>query len=628
MKKGISLISLAITIVVLLIILSTVVVSTVSITNNSKKITFAKDLKSIEEAVASQYNTSGVLPIVNGVEYSVDNIIALAADGEKLNLELIENADNDIDNKFYEVNLAEIGIKSTNRGNKKNGRANDVYLVSGHNLNIYYPLGLKAGGNIYFSLTDSLIKGTKISKKPNEEAGNADNILANGIKISKDKKIWTSEMTIMLDIDKDEGDVIKYSIGNNITEMVASTDKIILNATELISAGWTLETWGLLAPENRKVIVRRYNSGGTKLVEVAIDIKNLDIESPTMGSDTPDIEANANENILDFSDMSDMLDTGGSGIKELKYEYITKLNSNSVDENVYNPQPTIDATYFKNNGKVVNSDKRISIPNHIKVVSVTCIDNAGNIASPVNYSIDLAYLTKEAARDSLNDYVKEGLVLHYDGINNTGQGYSGSTNVWRDLSDNGRDGTLVSFQHNASSGWIGNGLSFNRAGSNYVIISGTGQMRYPSQTIEVFVKSKDAYPSSTSTTIFHGIIAKSFGGQAGETEFSIDWYGTNTSRIMRTTSIAAYNFDLYSKKRHIGYISINNTDGYQIVDGTKYSKQTINPTNNSSAIRVGSSFGGYFLNGIVYSVRIYNRELTEEELKQNYANDIKRFGIN
>ena len=37
---------------------------------------------------------------------------------------------------------------------------------------------------------------------------------------------------------------------------------------------------------------------------------------------------------------------------------------------------------------------------------------------------------------------------------------------------------------------------------------------------------------------------------------------------------------------------------------------------------------GSYLNGKIYSVRIYNRALTDKEIEQNYKRDISRFNIN
>ena len=57
-----------------------------------------------------------------------------------------------------------------------------------------------------------------------------------------------------------------------------------------------------------------------------------------------------------------------------------------------------------------------------------------------NYNIDKTrfdYLDY----DNVN-YVTSNLILHYDGMNNTGTGHSSSTTVWKDLSGNNKDGTL------------------------------------------------------------------------------------------------------------------------------------------------------------------------------------------
>ena len=86
MRKGITIISLVITIVVVLIILSAIISSTVLITNNSKKTMFAKDLRDIEEAIIKEYNTNGVLPVVIGEEniYSVARIKTITSNVKKL----------------------------------------------------------------------------------------------------------------------------------------------------------------------------------------------------------------------------------------------------------------------------------------------------------------------------------------------------------------------------------------------------------------------------------------------------------------------------------------------------------------------------------------------------------------
>ncbi|MDR2063339.1 MAG: IPT/TIG domain-containing protein [Candidatus Nomurabacteria bacterium] len=71
-----------------------------------------------------------------------------------------------------------------------------------------------------------------------------------------------------------------------------------------------------------------------------------------------------------------------------------------------------------------------------------------------------------------DDYVQDGLVAHFDGINNTGQGdkyRSSTTTTWKNLADDGRpeldtDAVLNGFAMTTNSGWRPNSLFFD--GSN------------------------------------------------------------------------------------------------------------------------------------------------------------------
>ena len=56
-------------------------------------------------------------------------------------------------------------------------------------------------------------------------------------------------------------------------------------------------------------------------------------------------------------------------------------------------------------------------------------------------------------------YVTNGLKLHYDAINNTGNGHSSTTMTWKDLSGNGNDGTLSSTPNNSIFYWDNNSMT-------------------------------------------------------------------------------------------------------------------------------------------------------------------------
>ena len=71
---------------------------------------------------------------------------------------------------------------------------------------------------------------------------------------------------------------------------------------------------------------------------------------------------------------------------------------------------------------------------------------------------DNTYENEERPRIT-NQYVTSGLILHYDGINNTGNGHSRTTNTWKDLSQKNNNGTLMGFDAGAT--WGSNYLQFD-----------------------------------------------------------------------------------------------------------------------------------------------------------------------
>ena len=67
------------------------------------------------------------------------------------------------------------------------------------------------------------------------------------------------------------------------------------------------------------------------------------------------------------------------------------------------------------------------------------------------------------------------------------------------------------------------------------------------------------------------------------------------------------------------------------VDGKDFDGTYNKPATGSNFIIGGNPLAGVGANaqlkGTVYSVRIYNRALTEEEIKQNYEIDKQKYGI-
>ena len=59
------------------------------------------------------------------------------------------------------------------------------------------------------------------------------------------------------------------------------------------------------------------------------------------------------------------------------------------------------------------------------------------------YETDEIYENITGTSTDEPQYVTDGLVLHYDVINNTGVGHSSSTIKWKDLSGNENDGNVT-----------------------------------------------------------------------------------------------------------------------------------------------------------------------------------------
>ena len=290
----------------------------------------------------------------------------------------------------------------------------------------------------------------------------------------------------------------------------------------------------------------------------------------------------------------------------------------------------------------------ININKNVGNITLYVEDNAGNTASSL-IVID-PYVQSELLR-SLSDskeYVKQGLILYFDGINNTGSGHSSTTTVWKDLSGNNNNGILYGFNYNVNSGWNQNYLNFNNDNSewgDYILIPSI--VNIPAEyTIEFIIKYNDYYDKTWHGISFIGTRSGLFGGATGDgqTGFEVWGYGSN-GNCMLTVKDSLDN--IYTNQiGSNGIIAMNSfkkvtltkilTNATIFVNDTKYTKKTfansINATVAKTTLiingRSGSGVGGsYQFRGNVYGVRIYNRELTDVEIKQNYIIDIEKYGL-
>lgn len=135
-REGVTLIILAVTVIVALVLLSTIIVSYDSIKNSMKKREFAKEIYTIQKL---------------SDEYYLKNS-SLATTGTTVTPSFSTSE------TFEELSLYNIGAEDVARGTRADGDTTDVYAVSLNTRKVYYIKGVEIGGNTYYTLTDELKK--------------------------------------------------------------------------------------------------------------------------------------------------------------------------------------------------------------------------------------------------------------------------------------------------------------------------------------------------------------------------------------------------------------------------------------------------------------------------------------
>lgn len=231
-------------------------------------------------------------------------------------------------------------------------------------------------------------------------------------------------------------------------------------------------------------------------------------------------------------------------------------------------------------------------------------------------------------------YTKSGLIAYYDGINNTGDRHSNTTNIWKDLSGNNRNGMLYGFDlqsQTVDKGWQDKSLKFN---GGYVELP--IQDQYDDMVVEIVANKL----SSNKNYIF------CFSGSIDDTQrvFSsyIPYEDENIyfDTSYEDTNVQETKFETLSLPYIFKNDKIYNFTFYKSnLDGQKIYINSINEKfNNNLRRKVGkvnyATIGKVPINNEdnsflanIYSIRIYNRALTEDEIKVNYQIDKLRYGI-
>ena len=161
-KRGISLVALLITILVMAILSAVVVLSAKNSVDNTNVTDFMNDLQKIQDAAQNYYMENGVYPFSENLELSQVQVLEQVGADKRAELreemELNNDYSEDGTESYYIIDLSKIDVTQTKRGVKKSGNANDVYIIAKSSGNVYYLDGLETKDNTYFSITEKAVK--------------------------------------------------------------------------------------------------------------------------------------------------------------------------------------------------------------------------------------------------------------------------------------------------------------------------------------------------------------------------------------------------------------------------------------------------------------------------------------
>ena len=289
---------------------------------------------------------------------------------------------------------------------------------------------------------------------------------------------------------------------------------------------------------------------------------------------------------------------------------------------------------IKENGiKVLTTENRVKIfQDNLKKYAIVTVNK---YSFKVYEDMEIVYFNEFIEEDELSEirekYVQDGLIVWYDGVCNNGQTHDNNTKIWKNLvNQNENNGNLMNFDYNDQSGWTENSLILDGK-NDWVKMS---YLYSENMTIEIVAK-----PLKETLKSYFYLANYQYGGVGIK---KIENTKSNAGAIY---SNSKYNYISSKENNEICKIysmstgnngnrmyfsqngNINYTDEVGIVgvpdDNTVFAIG-VNPDGNSYKLDSSEEFAKIE----VYSVRIYNRCLSEEEVKKNYESDCERFKLN
>ena len=348
--------------------------------------------------------------------------------------------------------------------------------------------------------------------------------------------------------------------------------------------------------------------------------------------------------------------SGNNGILNKTTEAKAKTDRAAIDERVGLAVQSALSNDYEKYGKITES----TLDNELKKYDIdvdlqTFDENSWTIEKD-----NRKYTIYSNGKFIPGDYVKSGLILWYDGINNTRSGNNPNATSWEDLSGNNNDGIFHNINTDISSITSTDKGYYSTTEKGYVFLhndayiestNNIGLSGDDNYTVEVVMK-----PWADGTNTNYSSFAQSapivLGARTGTVEdtgkSAYFTYRRSTKKItygfINNAVSTDDTFDLIDKvtsfsvrKIKTGQINTNDTDVAKIAVNGQLQTNTYNGTRSmtlnlqDSTVEIGRFWQHKNENrtfyGSIQAIRIYNRVLTDQEVNINYLLDKERFNI-
>ena len=248
----------------------------------------------------------------------------------------------------------------------------------------------------------------------------------------------------------------------------------------------------------------------------------------------------------------------------------------------------------------------------------------------VTRTVRIAFCTMAACGSLWGGYVQDGLVLHYDAIDNAGVGvHSENPTEWVDLSGNGSDLALPS-----SGVTVGtDSITFAKVSASVSGVRDLGASNLTNFTLEVVARTDESFTPSASSRyfVYNNRIAlllrqiKYNKGLIGFCHFNPQYNAVYSKAV--NPRCADWNNLPFIRNFHTYSVRVTASGGTIAIDSDLYQNpgSDIDGGQGSKSLNDILQIGSTACNFIYKSIRLYNRHLTEAEMRQNRREDALRF---